>query len=332
VFIERTHCTDRYQEHHLQAIIAGGITGQAAYIPTPPTNLSALHYERMYAPQYAQPQTYIRFSSTVEDCSGTPYCMDDDDEEWLDNLNASIKKSPSKTNPQCTEIQFEEVMSFFESTAALKQPFASVDNAPVLAYPEMETAFDDTIEEGSRRFAKDIYEHWKDVRARLLNHPLMPSLKFERNAETDDSDPYVCFRRREVRQARKTRGRDAQVAEKLKKLRLELEQARQLLHMTKQREMSRREQIHLDRNIFEQRAAVKEAKRNLGIKGDDQDLINQKVCLRPDCPKVWRDLLTLVACPQDQNRLDHHAHAQCWTKAASSHGWPIAGGESSIAG
>jgi len=212
--------------------------------------------------------------------------MDDEDEEWLSTLNASIKKPPSKTNPPCTENQFEEVMSFFESTAALKQPFASVDNAPVLAYIEMETAFDDTIEDASRRFAKEIYEHWKLSREKLLNHPVMPALKFERNAETDDADPYVCFRRREVRQARKTRGRDAQVAEKLKKLRLELEQARQLLHLTKQRETSRREQMVLDRFIFEQRAAVKEAKRNLGIKGDDADLINQKVGLLIDSHHV----------------------------------------------
>jgi enhancer of polycomb-like protein len=49
------------------------------------------------------------------------------------------------------------------------------------------------------------------------------------------------------------------------------------MHLTKQRELARKEQLALDRQIFEQRAAVKETKRNLNISGDDLDLlINQK--------------------------------------------------------
>ena len=178
---------------------------------------------------------------------------------------------------QCTEDEFEEVMNFFEETAQTKQPYAAVDNPPVLSYEEIETEFDETISESSRRFAKDIYEHWKNQRLQTNNRGLMPTLKFETNLETDDSDPYVCFRRREVRQVRKTRGRDAQVTEKLKKLRKELEEARYLMSRVKIREVMGREQLAIDRQIFEQRAAVKEVKRKLGIKGDDEDLINQKV-------------------------------------------------------
>ena len=80
-----------------------------------------------------------------------------------------------------------------------------------------------------------------------------------------------------MRQVRKTRGRDAQSAEKLRKLRKELEDARQLVAMVKQRELTRREMLAVDRLLFEQRAKVRETKRSLGIKGDDEDLINQKV-------------------------------------------------------
>ena len=111
-----------------------------------------------------------------------------------------------------------------------------------------------------------------------VNRPLLPTLKFETNLETDDSDPYVCFRRREVRQVRKTRGRDAQVTEKLKKLRKELEEARLLMSNVKRREAMLREQLATDKLIFEQRSAVKEIKRKLSIKGDDEELlITQKV-------------------------------------------------------
>jgi len=198
--------------------------------------------------------------------------MNQDDEIFLINLNTTYKKSSNKIPGPCTEDQFEEVMSFFEETSSSKQPYATLDNTPVLPYGEMESSFDETIDDSSRIFAKDIYEHWKAMRLARQNHPL----KFERNADTDESDPFVCFRRREVRQARKTRGRDAQITEKLKKMRQELEQGRQLMHLTKQREIARRDQINLDRQIFRQRCAVKELKRSLGIKGDDQDLINQK--------------------------------------------------------
>jgi len=262
----------------LQAVISAAQTGSNAtnlYIPTPDTKLSNLQYESLYPKHFAQPQTYIRFSSTVEDCIGCPYCMNSDDEIFLRKLNSKRSKSS-----HCTEDQFEEVMNFFEQTSFAKQPFASVDNAPVLSYEEMEAAFDETIEDISRRYAKDIYEHWKTQRLKQQNAPLMPTLKFERNVETDDSDPYVCFRRREVRQIRKTRGRDAQITEKLKKLRHELEQARQLMDMVKQREFLRKSQLAQDRAIFIKRTEVKETKRSLGIKDDDEDLINQKVSSR----------------------------------------------------
>jgi enhancer of polycomb-like protein len=48
--------------------------------------------------------------------------------------------------------------------------------------------------------------------------------------------------------------------------------------MAHQKELAKRELIALDRQIFEQRAKVKEVRLRLGIKVDDEDLINQKVC------------------------------------------------------
>jgi enhancer of polycomb-like protein len=254
-----------------------GVKASQLFIPTPETVTSGLQYDCLYPPRFQLPATYIRFSSTVEDCIGCPYCMTAEDEVFLKQLNVKSKKGL-----QCSEDEFEQVMHFFEQTSAVKQPFASVDNTPLLSYEEMEAAFeDDEIDVTAQRFARDIYPHWRSSRTAALNHPLMPTLKFERNADTDEGDPYVCFRRREVRQVRKTRGRDAQIAEKLKKLRSELETARQLMHQVKQREIFRREQLSFERIIFEQRGMVKEAKRNLQIKGDDEDLINQKPIPKP---------------------------------------------------
>ncbi|KAI9847813.1 MAG: Enhancer of polycomb-like protein 1 [Sclerophora amabilis] len=271
--------TKESQEHHLQAAIsaskAAAIGGKVAqiYIPTPDTIQSNVHYDRLYALQFQQPATYIRFSSTVEDCSGCQYCMTDEDDAFLKSMNQNSTATP------CTEDQFEQVCDFFEQTARLKQPFAAVDNPPVISFEEIEASYDETIDENVRPFAREIYDHWRSERIKQGNRPLMPSLKvrtIETGQDADDSDPYVCFRRREVRQVRKTRGRDALSTEKLKKLRKELEDARQLIAMVKQREVTRRELLAVDRNLFEQRSRVKDAKRKLGIKGDDDDLINQK--------------------------------------------------------
>ncbi|KAH7357437.1 enhancer of polycomb-like-domain-containing protein [Pyrenochaeta sp. MPI-SDFR-AT-0127] len=276
-------------EHHLQAVISaaqaaaqGSTGGKIAqlYIPTPDAVASKLQYEDLYPRQFTQPATYIRFSSTVEDTSGCPYCMNSDDVVYLKELNKKRGK-----NPRCSEDEFEEVINFFEETTSTKQPFASVDNSPVLAYEDLESEFDETISESARRFAKDIYAHWKNQRLLKGNRPLLPTLKFETNLDTDDADPYVCFRRREVRQVRKTRGRDAQVTEKLKKLRKELEEARLLMSQVKRREAMMREQLATDKMIFEQRHAVKEIKRKLSIKGDDEELlITQKPAPKPKRP------------------------------------------------
>ena len=47
--------------------------------------------------------------------------------------------------------------------------------------------------------------------------------------------------------------------------------------MVKQRELARKELLALERQLFKQRSEFKETKRKLGIKGDDEDLVNQKV-------------------------------------------------------
>ncbi|EZF25990.1 hypothetical protein H112_01802 [Trichophyton rubrum D6] len=273
-------------EFHLQAAINATAFGNAAqtHIPTPETVQSSVQYDTLYRPVFSQPATYIRFSSTVEDCSGCGYNLVEEDDVALKIMNQKRDVST-----QCTENQFEEVMSFFEETAQAKQPFAAVDNPPVVSYPEMEECFDGMIHDKLRPFVREIYESWKSRRTASGNRPLQPTLKFETGQDTDDGDPYVCFRRREVRLARKTRGRDAQSAEKLRRLRKELEDARTLIAMVQQRELGRKEVFAAEKQLFMQRCEVKEMKRKLGIKDDDEDLINQKPKKKPtEVPVIQR--------------------------------------------
>lgn len=97
--------------------------------------------------------------------------MDDEDDIFLKSLN---KKDAST---MCSEDQFEEIMNFYEETAQTKQPYAAVDNSPVLTYEEIEDAFDESLDAPAKPFCKEIYEHWKSRRLKTGNRPLTINLK-----------------------------------------------------------------------------------------------------------------------------------------------------------
>ena len=290
------HALTLSQEYHLQAVInsanaaaLGAKSAKQNYIPTPDAvKAKGVKYDDLYPKTFSQPSTYIRFSSTVEDSIGVPYCMNDDDVEFLGKLNdgKDVDGKPRKDKlSQCTEDTFEEAMNFFEETSARLQPFTTVDNAPILSLDEMERSIDDSVPLEVQKWLKHIYKYWVVKKG---SRPLMPTIKvrvLDTSTEADDADPYVCFRRREVRQTRKTRGRDAQVVEKLKKLRLELEQARQLVQMVAQREQLNKEDLEMSRKVFEERRKLKDVKVNkqiIGEKGEDEELlVNQKPAPKP---------------------------------------------------
>nr|POE78491.1 enhancer of polycomb-like protein 1 [Quercus suber] len=287
-------------EIHLQAVINaaaaathGAKVQEQNYIPTPEATLAKdVKYDDLYPKTFSQPATYIRFSSTVEDSVGANYCMNDADQDFLAKLNSGkIVKKDSKLG-RCSEDTFEQVMDFFEETSARVQPYASFGDAPLLTLDEMKQNVDDeNVSTQAQAWFDLIYKHhWA---AKKEERPLMPAIKvrvLDQANDLDDADPYICFRRREQRLTRKTRGRDAQVVEKLKKLRLELEQARQLVHMVVTREELQKQNLEVSRKVFEQRRKLKEVKvtKQINTKDDnDEDLlVNQKAASktksRPD--------------------------------------------------
>ncbi|KAK3366026.1 EPL1-like protein [Lasiosphaeria ovina] len=271
-------------EYHLQAVLQGAGVAADKEIPVPPPEQSTLNFDELYSQRFSKTSTYIRFSQTVEECIGCMYDMTEDDEAFLKSYNQ--KRTASA---QLSDDDFERIMEVYEDTAYIKAPYAAVDQT-VVAYDEMLQGLQELDKSKVMPHAKEIYEYWKSRRQALSNRPLHPTLKFELHQESDDMDPYVCFRRREVRQTRKTRTRDAHVADKLKRLRKELEEGRQLALAAHSRELLKAEMLKTDRAIFEQRAQLKEQKIRLGIKTDDEDLINQKPQKRkaPDAPAIQR--------------------------------------------
>ncbi|KAF5639137.1 enhancer-polycomb 1 [Fusarium tjaetaba] len=270
-------------EYHLQTILKEAGTSNDQEIPVPPPQESDINYDELYPVPFHKPSSYIRFSQTVEECISCLYDMTTEDDEFLKQYNS---KPPGAG--ALSEDDFERIMEVFEDTAAEQTPFAAVDNT-VAAYDMMVPALHELGSPAILQHAKPVYEYWKSRRQEAGNKPLHPTLKFETHQETDDTDPFVCFRRREARQTRKTRARDNKIAETLKKLRRELEDGRQLVLVAYEREMLKRELMSMDRALFEERARLKETKLRLGIKGEDEDLVNQKPQKRkPAEPPVIR--------------------------------------------
>lgn len=293
--------TDGKQEYHLQQALASALSkgGSDAKnnVPAPPADESTeIKYDELYAVHLEEPSTFIRFSQTVEECTGCQYNMTAEDDGWLTEYNSK------KTGHQrCSEDDFEKIMEVYESTAEHHAPYAAVDNTPVVTFEVMEPTLKDEFGEKIRSYALDIYEWWKLSRENSGNTPLQPSLKFEMHQDSDDGDPYVCFRRRDVRQTRKTRARDVQSTEKLKRLRKELDAGRRLVELSLERERAKRDTIKIDKQVFEQRAAVKKIRQDKQIKADDMDLINQKVCF---CSRPTFRKCTDISKPQKRKPLE----------------------------
>lgn len=213
--------------------------------------------------------------------------MSANDDKYLAKLNQTKR-------PPISEDEFEAVMDLYENTIQIRQPYLAMDptNFGISSYDEMESSFEPDIDPGLKNIAKLLYSYWKEQKIARGGNPIIPVLKvsefvqllettrltiaqFEQSSEKDDGDPYVCFRRREVRQVRKTRRTDAQSTDKLKRIRQELEIARGLVKDVLQRETMRKNQFEYERQIFEKRRTIIDLKRKLNIKGDDEDLINK---------------------------------------------------------
>jgi enhancer of polycomb-like protein len=255
----------------LQSILKGAGVSTSNEIPVPPPESSSLNYDELYATPFQEPNSYLRFSQTVEECIGCQYDLTEEDDAFLKSYNQ--KRAPSA---QLSEDDMERILEVFEDTAYIKAPYAAIDQT-IVQYDEMIAGLQQLNNPKVMHHAKELYEYWKARRVAVGNRSLHPSLKFETHQDSDELDPYVCFRRREVRQTRKTRQRDVMSAEKLKRLRKELEDGRQLIMASHDRETLKKEMLMTDRAIFEQRTALKELIQRLKIRNGDEDLINQKV-------------------------------------------------------
>lgn len=120
-----------------------------------------------------------------------------------------------------------------------------------------------------------IFGHWRKRKQDRHGHAIIPELKYEELLK-NEMDPYVCFRRRETKPVRKTRRTDQQSLERLRKLRSEMEMARNLLEMVLRREKIRKEGMILEHTAFDKKCKLREYQKTLGIKEDEDLLLPSK--------------------------------------------------------
>lgn len=302
---------------------------ESVYIPTPDASRIWPEASKYYSDQtFKEPESYIKFSATVEDTVGIEYNIDEIDEQFLNN-KLNKRQSKNSNEPKCTELEFELICDKYEKTIEEKQPFLSMGPTNILSYKELSsiileeikgtnnevtpytlagstvkyistsslknklskelnyepftTLFDkDTngSDSSSTRplpkllelFGEAIYEHWKERKINRRGKQIHPSLKFEdpnANEKDNDNDPYICFRRREFRQARKTRRADTIGAERIRLLQKSMQKARELVLLTCKRELLKMQNWETETDIFKLRCESKNLKRTLGVKGDD---------------------------------------------------------------
>lgn len=298
------------EEHHLQQVINAsaakfkGAKVEQVYIPTPDASKVWPEADKYYHQKFSEPNTYIKFSATVEDVSGCPYNMDERDEEFLLVLNKSFKD-----DEKCTEDEFELICDTFDKIVDKRQPFLTMDPQQILKYDEIKSyALEPSFEESNLQyilakklniqpekfrtlydhpsvdgrnprslkvllelFGLSIYEHWKSRRIERGGKPVFPTIRFEDPSQKDDNNPYTSFRRREFRQARKTRRTDVQSIEKLKMLYRDLTRAENLLVLIAERELKKSELLQNKSDTFNTRNEMKNLIRdqNLHLKPEE---------------------------------------------------------------
>ena len=305
------------KEVHLHRILQKGASQindeKKEYIPTPDVLPDWKEFDKFYDKKFNEPSTYIKFSATVEDCCGSNYNMDEQDETFL---NEQFNKQLREEDPKAailTEDEFEILCSAFESAIAERQPFLSIDPESILSFDELKatllkvdlgdngirsslaqeldykagkrflTQFDPESETMARplttlidTYGSQLYDYWKSRKIESNGGNIFPTLKFERPGEKEEIDPYVCFRRREVRHPRKTRRIDIINCQKLRNLHKELKHAKELALLIAQRENTSLKLIEREQDILDDRVKIKSLKRSLDIKDDDTNLVSHR--------------------------------------------------------
>jgi enhancer of polycomb-like protein len=98
--------------------------------------------------------------------------------------------------------------------------------------------------------ARNIFPYWKSRREQRKGHRIIPQLNFD---ETNDGDPYVCFRRRDVKVTRKTRQKDMLVVDRMRNVQVEMLAATKIVALVLEREKEKAKAMRAEKEHWEAR-------------------------------------------------------------------------------
>ncbi|KAM0747125.1 hypothetical protein T439DRAFT_106245 [Meredithblackwellia eburnea MCA 4105] len=192
----------------------------------------------------------------------------------LDDASSESGAGAAVATGPISDDDFELVMQLMEKTAEEKAPMAHVDIESLPTLADMEAAFVEQVwkppVDHLKGFAKSIYPWWKERKEKRGGKSIIPQLDYD---ESNENNPYVCFRRRELKSSRKTRRSDQQNHDRLIRLRNDLYAAHALMVKTRDRERLKLESFQAERRIFEARVEMRDLKRRLGEAEGDEDLL-----------------------------------------------------------
>ncbi|KZS93199.1 hypothetical protein SISNIDRAFT_486115 [Sistotremastrum niveocremeum HHB9708] len=202
-------------------------------------------------------------------------------------------KDPESSQPLgMNQDEFELVMGIFEKATDEKFPFLHVDPSHIAPFSDYESVFSphppaayfcsysvpEIMAEPGRvlGLARIVYDYWKQRRLERGGRRIMAQLSYD---ESNENDPYVCFRRRDVKPIRKTRATSTPTTDKLTRLRAELGQALNLARSVLQREEFKGEQAAESQSVWESRLRFVDLKRQypgFGYKEEEELLVDKE--------------------------------------------------------
>ncbi|CAM6082749.1 unnamed protein product [Calypogeia fissa] len=228
--------------------------GGGAEIPTP--NFEVVDsYERDYTRSFNQPPSYLRGrGARNETAEYVEYDLDDEDEDWLQQLNAERRiLAPERFEWMLYKM---ELLDYKSRERAGGMPTTQGVQMPVLLHHD---AAVEALRGHTSRFSvlDAVYEYWKSKRDRWQK-PILRRL--QPPPPVNDTNPFNVFRPREKVHRPHTRRmqrreNDLSSFEKLRQVRRNLEQSRNLIMALQKREEKKRELLECEATL--QRVQIK---------------------------------------------------------------------------
>ncbi|KAG9292359.1 hypothetical protein G9A89_015229 [Geosiphon pyriformis] len=255
------------EELHLQAVLNStevalrtGNHENIASIPTPCAKRENPDYQDLYkAKNLKETATYIKYSAEIEESTGCPYTLTDDDLDWIQKYNDS---KPDKEKLEEDELEW---MLYQFELIANRRLRCKRDPKALPSIQEMERTFTGELLAPLRLKLPIVYSYWMECRIKRGGGAVAPVVMTEPANIQEEENPYVCFRRRELKPMRKTRRTDAKSLERCDKLHLNLTMGAIVLESRLKFAKRRREIVANEMNMFNGRLQVKQFSRGLGI-------------------------------------------------------------------